>query len=96
MKDKKGYFGEAVLKFEALTETPLKGLFGSIELDRKMELLDGLVIEVKSFATLNNMPYPDRTTWNKYKKTANWEEIAKKALTATLFSRAKASFSNLF
>lgn len=73
-------FGESLIKYEALTTTPLREEFGSINIDKQIEMLDGLIIKVRQYAETNNLPHPNKKTWAAFKKTANWTQVAKLAI----------------
>jgi len=73
-------FDDNIIKFEAAFDTPMKDAFGSISLDRQVDLLDVVVEDVKRFAKERNIEVC-RKTWTEYRKQANWQELAKEALT---------------
>ena len=89
-------FGESLIKFEALTQTPLKEEFGAISIDKQLEMLDGLLIAVRQYAELHKLPHPHRKTWTAFKKEANWTELAKEAIKAkTFLGKVKNSLDKL-
>lgn len=90
-------FTESIIKYEALVYTPLKNEFEAIGLDKQMEMLDGLIVEVKHYADSHRLPHPSPKTWASFQKSANWNLIARDAIKAkTFFGIVKKSIDKRF
>jgi hypothetical protein len=89
-------FGESLIKFEALTQTPLREEFEYVSMDKQIELLDELVMQVKEYAEVNHLPHPSRKAWVAFQKTADWKLIARDAIKAkSFFKKVKKSLDKL-
>lgn len=72
-------FNENIIRYEAVVDTPLRDEFSDIALDRQLEMVEVVVKDVERFAFDNNLTIC-RKTWEQYKKSANWKELAKEAM----------------
>lgn len=79
------HFSNDIIKFEAITKTPLKESLVDVSLDKQLEVADEVFADVERFARERNQDL-SRNTWTEFCKQADWTRFKPKSFLSKLFS----------